>query len=88
MQVGTTEQLVGFQMYERGIPRSGYLLLDTDQNPIGRVTSGTQSPSLNKGIGLGYVKTAFSKPGHKLFVQIREKLVLATVVKLPFVKPS
>ncbi len=88
MQEGTTEKLVGFQIDERGIPRSGYLLFDTDQNPIGRVTSGTQSPSLNKGIGLGYVKTAFSKPGHKLFVQIREKLVLATVVKLPFVKPS
>lgn len=88
MQEGTTEKLVGFQVDERGIPRSGYLLFDTDQNPIGRVTSGTQSPSLNKGIGLGYVKTAFSKPGHKLSLQIREKLVPATVVKLPFVKPS
>ena len=88
IQEGTTEKLIGFKIDERGIPRSGYILFDSDQNPIGRVTSGTHSPSLNKGIGLGYVKTAFSKPGHKLYVQIRDKLVPATVVKLPFVKLS
>ena len=88
MQEGTPEKLVGFQIDERGIPRSGYLLFDSDENLIGRVTSGTQSPSLNKGIGLGYVKTDFSKPGKKLFVEIRGKFVSATVVKLPFVKPS
>tara|TARA_B100001173_G_scaffold305923_2_gene312013 strand:+ start:1465 stop:2547 length:1083 start_codon:yes stop_codon:yes gene_type:complete len=83
---GTTEKLVGFQIDERGIPRLGYLLFDTDENHIGRVTSGTQSPSLNKGIGLGYVKTKFSKPGQKISVKIREKFVPASVVKLPFVK--
>ena len=88
IQEGTTEKLIGFKIDERGIPRSGYILFDSDQNPIGRVTSGTHSPSLNRGIGLGYVNTAFSKPGHKLYVQIREKLVPATVVKLPFVKLS
>ena len=88
MKEGTPEKLVGFQIDERGIPRSGYLLYDSDENLIGRVTSGTQSPSLNKGIGLGYVKTDFSKPGKKLFVEIRGKFVSATVVKLPFVKPS
>ena len=88
MQEGTPEKLVGFQINERGIPRSGYLLYDSDENLIGRVTSGTQSPSLNKGIGLGYVKTDFSKPGKKLFVEIRGKFVSATVVKLPFVKPT
>ena len=88
IQEGTTEKLIGFKIDERGIPRSGYILFDSDQNPIGRVTSGTHSPSLNRGIGLGYVKTAFSKPGHKLYVQIRDKLVPATVVKLPFVKLS
>lgn len=88
IEKGTTEKLVGFQIDERGIPRSGYLLFNTNQNPIGRVTSGTQSPSLNKGIGLGYVKTAFSKPGQKLLVQIREKLIPATVVKLPFIKST
>ena len=86
MEEGTSEKLIGFQIEERGIPRSGYLLFDTDQNPIGRVTSGTQSPSLNKGIGLGYVKTNFSKPGQKFSVQIREKFVSAIVVKLPFIK--
>ena len=88
MHEGTPEKLVGFQIDERGIPRSGYLLFDSDENLIGRVTSGTQSPSLNKGIGLGYVKTDFSKPGNKLFLEIRGKLVSATVVKLPFLKPS
>ena len=88
IQEGTTEKLIGFKIDERGIPRSGYILFDSDQNPIGRVTSGTHSPSLNKGIGLCYVKTAFSKPGYKLYVQIRDKLVPATVVKLPFVKLS
>ena len=88
IQEGTTEKLIGFKIDERGIPRSGCILFDSEQNPIGRVTSGTHSPSLNKGIGLGYVKTAFSKPGHKLYVQIRDKLVPATVVKLPFVKLS
>ena len=88
IQEGTKEKLIGFKIDERGIPRSGYILFDSDQKPIGRVTSGTHSPSLNRGIGLGYVNTAFSKPGHKLYVQIREKLVPATVVKLPFVKLS
>ena len=88
IQEGTTEKLIGFKIDERGIPRSGCILFDSEQNPIGRVTSGTHSPSLNKGIGLGYVKTAFSKPGHKLYVQIRDKLVPATVVKLPFLKLS
>lgn len=83
---GTVEKLVGFEINERGIPRSGYLLFDTDKNPIGRVTSGTQSPVLNKGIGLGYVKTAFCQPGQTVWVQIRDKYVSATVVKLPFIK--
>ena len=86
IEEGTTEKLVGFQIDERGIPRSGYLLFDTDENPIGRVTSGTQSPSINMGIGLGYVKTNFSKPGQKISVKIREKFVPTSIVKLPFVK--
>ena len=86
IEEGTSEKLVGFQIDERGIPRSSYLLFDTEENPIGRVTSGTQSPSLNKGIGLGYVKTKFSKPGQKISVKIREKFVPASIIKLPFVK--
>tara|TARA_B100001059_G_scaffold187099_1_gene189200 strand:+ start:16681 stop:17763 length:1083 start_codon:yes stop_codon:yes gene_type:complete len=86
IEEGTGEKLVGFKINQRGIPRSGYLLFDTDENPIGRVTSGTQSPSINMGIGLGYVKTNLSKPGQKISVKIREKFVPASIVKLPFVK--
>jgi aminomethyltransferase len=85
MEEGTSEKLIGFQINKRGIPRSGYLLFDSNENPIGRVTSGTQSPSLNKGIGLGYVKTNFSNPDQKILVQIRKKFVPATILKLPFV---
>ena len=86
MQEGTTEKLIGFQIEERGIPRSGYLLFHSEEDIIGRVTSGTHSPSINKGIGLGYVKSEFSEPGQKILVEIREKFVSATVIKLPFVK--
>ena len=86
IEEGTDEKLIGFQINERGIPRAGYLLFDREENPIGRVTSGTQSPSLKRGIGLGYVKSPFSKPGKTISVQIREKFVPATVVKPPFLK--
>ena len=86
MEEGTSDKLICFQIDERGIPRSGYLIFDSNENPIGRVTSGTQSPSLNKGIGLGYVKTSFSNPDQKISVQIREKFVHATILKPPFVK--
>ncbi len=86
IEEGTEERLIGFQINERGIPRAGYLLFDCEENLIGRVTSGTQSPSLNQGIGLGYVKVSFSKPGQIISVQIREKFVLATIIKLPFLK--
>jgi len=82
---GVDRKLVGFQMDGPGIPRSHYPLVDEAGEPVGEVTSGTQSPSLSKGIGLGYVKTEFSKPGSKLFVQVRGKNLPATVVKLPFV---
>ena len=85
MEQGTDEKLIGFKIIEKGIPRSGYLLYDLNQNCVGRVTSGTQSPSLNKGIGLGYVKSELSQPGQKLFVQIRDKFVPVSVVKLPFI---
>jgi len=83
---GTEEKLIGFIIEERGIARSGYGLFDVDQNPIGKVTSGTQSPSLQKGIGMGYVKNAHAQPGHTLLVEIREKFVPATVIKPPFIK--
>lgn len=83
---GVSRKLVGFEMLDRGVPRGHYELADADGNPIGEVTSGTQSPTLGKGVGLGYVKTAFSKPGSEIFVKVRDRLLKAQVVKLPFVK--
>ncbi|MGB6153514.1 MAG: glycine cleavage system aminomethyltransferase GcvT [Pricia sp.] len=83
---GYDTRLVGFELEERGIPRQGYDIVDAQGTKIGAVTSGTMSPSLNKGIGLGYVPTDFSKPGDKILIQIRKNTVPATVVKLPFYK--
>ena len=85
---GLKRKLVGFEMIERGIPRHGYPLVDASGNNIGVVTSGTQSPTLNKAIGMGYVKTELAKPGTEIFVQIRDKNIKATVVKIPFLKKS
>lgn len=87
-QAGLKQKLVGLEMIDRGIPRSHYEICDADGNKIGEITSGTQSPTLNKGIAMGFVKTEFSKAGTEIFVKIREKLVKAQVVKLPFVKPG
>jgi len=83
---GTEEKLVGFVMEDRGIPRSDYLIVDSENNPIGRVTSGTQSPSLSQGIGLGYVPKEFALPNAKIGIRIRDKRCEALVVKLPFIK--
>ena len=85
-EAGLSQKLVAFEMIDRGIPRGHYELCDADGNVFGHVTSGTQSPTLSKGIGLGYVPTAYSKTGSEIFVKIREKLLKAQVVKLPFVK--
>ena len=76
--------MVGFDLLERGIPRQHYKLTDGKGNEIGEVTSGTQSPSLNKPIGMGYVKSEYSKPGSEIFIEIRGKELKAEVVKLPF----
>ena len=83
---GIARRLVGFEMIDRGIPRGHYDLTDADGHKVGEVTSGTQSPTLGKGIGLGYVPTSVSKPGSELFVNVRDKLLKVQVVKLPFVK--
>ena len=83
---GVSRKLVGFELKERGIPRQGYPILDSDGKTIGEVTSGTMSPSLSKGIGLGYVTIENSKTDSKLLIQIRKKQVEAVVVKLPFYK--
>ncbi|MGB1040991.1 MAG: glycine cleavage system aminomethyltransferase GcvT [Flavobacteriales bacterium] len=83
-EAGVARKLVGFEMIERGIPRQGYPIVDADGNEIGEVTSGTMSPSLNKGIGMGYVTKEFSKPESEIFVQVRKKQIKAMVVKPPF----
>lgn len=83
---GLKRKLVGFEMIDRGIPRGHYELCDAEGNKIGEVTSGTQSPTLQKGIGLGYVPTEFSKAGTEIFVKVRDRLLKAQVVKTPFVK--
>jgi aminomethyltransferase len=83
---GTARRLVGFEMVERGIPRHDYLIEDAEGNVIGKVTSGTQSPSLGKAIGLGYVSQSFAKSGSEIYIAIRNKKIKAEVVKLPFYK--
>ncbi len=83
---GPKRKLVAFQIAEKGIPRSGYAILDEEGNEIGNVTSGTMSPSLSKGIGLGYVSIEHSKIDTKIQIRIRKNQVPATIVKLPFYK--
>lgn len=85
-QAGVSQKLVGFEMIDRGIPRHDYAIVDAEGNNIGRVTSGTQSPSLQKAIGLGYVKNEFAKEGSEIFISIRDNKVKAKVVKPPFYK--
>ncbi len=83
---GLAQKLIGFDMIDRGIPRHGYPIVDSTGEVIGRVTSGTQSPTLKKSIGLGYVDVAFAKEGTEIFISIRDKAVKAQVKKPPFVK--
>ena len=83
-QEGVKRKLVGFEMIDRGIPRHDYAIVDADGNTIGKVTSGTQSPSLQKAIGMGYVKTDFAKEGTEIYISIRDNKVKAKVVKPPF----
>ncbi len=82
---GITRKLVGFEMQEKAIPRHDYPVLDKEGNTIGKVTSGTMSPMKKVGIGLAYVDTAHSKVDSEIYIQIRNKSVLAKVVKTPFV---
>ncbi|HEY6899357.1 MAG TPA: glycine cleavage system aminomethyltransferase GcvT [Puia sp.] len=81
---GIEQKLVGFEMQEKGIPRHDYEIKDFSGMTIGKVTSGTQSPSLGKAIGMGYVRVAFSKLDTKIYIKVRDKLLHAKVVKLPF----
>jgi len=81
---GIKQKLVGLEMVERGIPRHGYEIKDNDDATIGRVTSGTQSPSLGKAIAMGYIDTANSQIDTQVYIKVRDKLLIAKVVKMPF----
>lgn len=83
---GPERKLVAFELDERGIPRHDYDIVDGKGKKVGIVTSGTMSPSMGKGIGLGYVPTILSEVSSKIYVQIRKKAIPATIVKLPFYK--
>ncbi|HEY4108022.1 glycine cleavage system aminomethyltransferase GcvT [Puia sp.] len=81
---GIGKKLVGFEMLEKGIPRHDYEIKDFSGAVIGKVTSGTQSPTLGKAIGMGYVRPPFSNIDSKIYIKIRDKLLQARVTKLPF----
>lgn len=83
---GVSRKLVAFEMIERGIPRHDYRILDKNNQVIGKVTSGTMSPSMKIAIGLGYVDLAHAGLDSEIYIEIRDKGVLAKVVKLPFYK--
>ncbi len=81
---GVKRKLIGMEMMEKGVPRHRYEIQNEDGKVIGEVTSGTQSPSLQKGIAMGYVSTSYSKIDTEVFIKIRDKLLRARVVKTPF----
>ena len=83
---GVNQRLRAFELETRGIPRQGYDIVNENDEKIGVVTSGTMSPSLKKGIGMGYVKTGYTKFGSKIFIKIRNKSLEAKIIKLPFYK--
>lgn len=85
-EVGVTRKLVGFELIERGIPRHDYEIADANGNIVGIVTSGTQSPSLGKAIGMGYVPTELAAVDSEIYIRIRNKDIKAKVVKMPFYK--
>ena len=85
---GVTKTLIAFELVDRGIPRKDYKIVNEGGDDIGRVTSGTMSPTLGKAIGMGYVLKEFSKVDSEIFISIRDKKVEAKVVRLPFVSPN
>lgn len=85
-ETGVQNKLIGFELIERGIPRHDYEIVDAEGTVIGKVTSGTQSPSLGKGIGMGYVPKDFAAEGSEIYIRIRKNDVKAKVVKTPFYK--
>ena len=85
-EAGIQKKLVGFEMIDRGIPRHDYEIADAEGNIVGKVTSGTQAPSLQKAIGMGYIAKDFTKEGTEVFILIRNTPIKAKVVKFPFYK--
>ena len=83
-QDGVTKKLVGIEMIDKGIPRHGYEIKNAEGATIGVVTSGTQSPSLNKAIGMAYIDTAYSRLDARVYIKVRDKLLIAKIVKMPF----
>ncbi|HAA16722.1 MAG TPA: glycine cleavage system aminomethyltransferase GcvT [Cytophagales bacterium] len=83
---GITKKLVGFILEDKGVPRAGYEILDAEGNPIGKVTSGTMSPMMGIGVGLGYVAKSHSKPGTEIKIAVRNRQLKAKVEKLPLYK--
>ncbi|NII24573.1 glycine cleavage system aminomethyltransferase GcvT [Pseudoflavitalea sp. X16] len=84
-KAGVGRKLVGFEMIDKGIPRHDYEIMDAGGKPIGKVTSGTQAPSLGKAVGMGYVESAFAQLDSIIYIKVRDKLLQAKVVKFPFV---
>ncbi len=87
-EAGLKRKLIGFELIDRGIPRHDYRILNHTGSVIGRVTSGTQSPLLNKAIGMGYVDLEHSKTGSEIFIEVRNKALKAIVQKTPFYKQA
>jgi aminomethyltransferase len=85
-EAGVARKLIGFEMVDRGIPRHGYEIVNAEGEVVGNVTSGTQSPSLQKAIGMGYIDKALAKEGTEIFINIRNSQIKAKVVKFPFYK--
>lgn len=85
-EAGVARKLIGFEMVDRGIPRHGYEIVNAEGEVVGDVTSGTQSPSLQKAIGMGYIDKALAKEGTEIFINIRNSQIKAKVVKFPFYK--
>ena len=83
---GVTKKLVAFEITDKGVPRHGYEIVNENGEVIGEVTSGTMSPSLKKGIGMGYVTKEYTKRDTQIFIQVRNKALPALIVKLPFYK--
>jgi aminomethyltransferase len=83
---GVTRKLACFEMAEKGIPRHGYVIVNAAGEPIGNVTSGTISPMMKIGIGMGYLKPEYAKAGTEIYIQVRNKMLRANIIKPPFRK--